>query len=260
MNSEPIVSESSTIQPCLVIGTPCFGRLVSDIYVSSLLKLQMACQQRNIRLQLQLLGGDALITRVRQNIVAYFLSEEASTHLLFIDADIGFEPEQVFRLMNFDAEVTAAVYPIKRIDWEKVATLASAKKTPLESAALSYMIEFENTQRIDVREGFAKVLFAGTGFLMIRRAALLRMVEGYPELRYSHDHKHNDRLSTTNWRYALFNCMIDEASGVYLSEDFSFCKRWTDMGGEIWADLESRLTHVGALSFRGDLATQFSPA
>jgi len=51
--------------------------------------------------------------------------------------------------------------------------------------------------------------------------------------------------------------MIDPATGTYLSEDFSFCKRWTDMGGEIWADLESRLTHVGTMSFRGDIATQF---
>jgi hypothetical protein len=54
--------------------------------------------------------------------------------------------------------------------------------------------------------------------------------------------------------------MIDEATGTYLSEDFSFCRRWTRMGGEIWADLESKLTHVGAYSFTGDFSTQFSPA
>ena len=62
------------------------------------------------------------------------------------------------------------------------------------------------------------------------------------------------------WRYALFNCMIDEASGIYLSEDFSFCRRWTDMGGEIWADLESRLLHVGAVTFEGNVMTQFTSA
>ena len=51
--------------------------------------------------------------------------------------------------------------------------------------------------------------------------------------------------------------MIDQATGIYLSEDFSFCRRWTDLGGEIWADLESRLDHVGPATFHGDLATQF---
>lgn len=250
----------TTAHPYLVVGTPCYGRQVTDIYAASLLKLQLACQRRDIRLKVRMHGGDALITRARQNIVAHFLGEEAATHLIFIDADIGFEPEQVFRLLDFDGDVTAAIYPIKRIDWEKVAASAGAKRVPLESAALTYMVEFENGQRIGVRDDFARVSYAGSGFLMIRRRALLSMMERYPELRYSHDHKPGDTLSGSQWRYALFNCLIDEATGTYLSEDFSFCRRWTGMGGEIWADLRSRLTHVGAFSFKGDVATQFSSA
>jgi len=55
----------------------------------------------------------------------------------------------------------------------------------------------------------------------------------------------------------LFNCIIEKENGVYLSEDYSFCRRWTDLGGEIWVDLQSRLTHVGTLAFNGDVATQF---
>jgi hypothetical protein len=54
--------------------------------------------------------------------------------------------------------------------------------------------------------------------------------------------------------------MIDGQTGTYLSEDFSFCRRWTAMGGEIWADLESKLTHVGTVDFAGDISTQFSTA
>ena len=247
-------------QPYLVIGTPCFGRQVTDLYASSLLKLVLACQRRDLRLQVQMSGSDALITRARQNIVAHFLGIEAATHLLFIDADIGFEPEQVFRLLDFDAPMTAAVYPIKRIDWEKVAALAQAGRAPLHKAALSYMVEFVDSGPIETRNGFAKVGYAGTGFLMIRREALVDMIAHYPELRYARDHKPNDKLAGSPWRSALFNCMIDSETGTYLSEDFSFCRRWTAMGGEIWADLESKLTHVGAVDFTGDMATQFSPA
>ena len=249
-----------TPQPYLVIGTPCYGRQVTDLYAASLLKLLLACQRRDIRLQVQMTGSDALITRARQNVVAQFLAIEAATHLLFIDADIGFEPEQVFRLIDFDAAMTAAIYPIKRLDWDKVAATVQAGRAPLSSAALSYMVEFEGGAQIAVRDGFARVSYAGTGFLMIRREALLAMIQHYPELRYSHDHKPNDKLAGSPWRSALFNCMIDDKTGTYLSEDFSFCRRWTAMGGEIWADLESRLTHVGALDFTGDIATQFSSA
>lgn len=251
---------SPTPSPYLVIGTPCYGRQVTDLYAGSLIKLTLACQQRGVRLQVQMTGSDALITRARQNVVAHFLHIEAATHLLFIDADIGFEPEQVFRLLDFGAPMAAAVYPIKRIDWEKVAAAAQAGRGPLNSTALSYMIEFASSGPIETRDGFARVSFAGTGFLMIERQALLAMIEHYPELRYAHDHKPNDVLAGSPYRSALFNCMIDTETGTYLSEDFSFCRRWTGMGGEIWADLRSRLTHVGAIDFRGDLATQFSAA
>ena len=251
---------STAIQPYLVIGTPCYGRLVTDLYAASLVKLVLACQKRDIRIGVQMAGSDALITRARQNIVANFLGIEEATHLLFIDADIGFEPEQVFRVMDFDAPMTAAIYPIKHIDWAKVAASVQAGRTALESAALSYLVDFENAQDISARDGFARVSFAGSGFLMIRRGALLAMIEHYPELRYARDHKPNDNLSGSPWRYALFNCIIDQETGTYLSEDFSFCRRWTAMGGEIWADLQSRLTHVGTVSFTGDLSTQFSTA
>lgn len=249
---------SSTPQPYLVIGTPCYGRQVTDLYAGSLIKLTLACQQRGVRLQVQMTGSDALITRARQNVVAHFLHIEAATHLLFIDADIGFDPDQVFRLLEFGAPMAAAVYPIKRIDWEKVGAAAQSGRGPLHSTALSYMIEFPNNGSIETRDGFAKVSFAGTGFLMIQRQALLSMIEHYPELRYSHDHKPNDKLAGSPYRSALFNCMIDGETGTYLSEDFSFCRRWTTMGGEIWADMNSRLTHVGAVDFAGDLSTQFA--
>ena len=117
--------------PYLIIGTPCYGRQVTDLYTASLLKLVLACQQRDIRIGVQMAGSDALITRARQNIVANFLENEAATHLLFIDADIGFEPQQVFRLLDFDAAMTAAIYPIKHLDWPKIAASVHAGRTPL---------------------------------------------------------------------------------------------------------------------------------
>ena len=67
--------------------------------------------------------GDALITRARASLISQFLDDPDATHLLFIDADIGFEPEQVLRLIECGADMCAAVYPIKRIDWDKVKTI-----------------------------------------------------------------------------------------------------------------------------------------
>jgi hypothetical protein len=186
------------------------------------------------------------------------LSNEAATHLLFIDADIGFEPEQALRLLQFEAPMCSAVYPIKRLDWEKVMACVQADRAPLQSASLTYMLEFQEGEQIQMRDGFAKVSFAGTGFLMIQRQAILAMIERYPELKYEREHGPNSQSGEAMWRYALFNCMLDAESGFYLSEDFSFCRRWTDIGGEIWADLQSRLIHLGSVPFEGNVATQFT--
>jgi len=244
----------------LAIGTPCFGGQVTSQFTASLLKLQRACDRRGIGLSVLLQGGDALITRARQNIVAHFLGNPVASHLLFVDADIGFEPEAAFRLIEFGADMAAGVYPTKKIDWPKVKAIAAQGREPIDAAALSYVIEFLEPGRIGVKDGFARVRYAGTGFLMIRRPVLERMQAHYPELRYTREHQALDPLKDSPHRYALFDCLIDRATGTYLSEDFSFCRRWTEMGGEIWADLTSKLSHTGPLTFQGDVATQFGPA
>jgi len=244
---------------CLVVATPCFGGQISVVYAASIFKLQKVLRaSADIELKVLFKDGDALITRARASLAAQFLDDPDATHLLFIDADIGFEPAQVLRLIECGADMCAAIYPIKRIDWDKVRTVIAAARPNPAAAALNYVFEVADPAAVVTCGGFAKVRYAGTGFLMIRREALERMCAHYPHLRYRRDHSVEAATASAN-RFALFDCMIDE-NGTYLSEDFSFCKRWSDMGGEIWADLSSALSHVGPLVFRGDLSSQFAAA
>ncbi len=242
----------------LVVATPCFGGQVSAVYALSLLKLQTRLRRyRDFTLKVLMRDGDALITRSRANLLSQFLDDPTATHLLFIDADIGFEPEQALRLIECGADMCAAVYPIKRIDWQRMKNALSCEQ-PNPAASLQYAFEVEDPNAVIANSGFIKVRYVGTGFLMIRRAALERMCAHYPQLRYRRDHS-TDAATESENRFALFECAIAE-DGTYLSEDFAFCKRWTDMGGEIWADLDSRLHHIGPMTFCGDLASRFAPA
>jgi hypothetical protein len=241
----------------LVIATPCFGGQISVSYAASLFKLQTAVRSYNeINLKILFKDGDALITRARASLLSQFLDDPSATHLLFVDADIAFEPEQVIRLIQCGADMCAAVYPVKRIDWDRVRASVEADRPNLGAASLKYVFEVDDPSAVIERAGFVKVRYAGTGFLMIRRAALERMCAHYPRLRYARDHS-TDAAAPSSNRYALFDCTIAE-DGTYLSEDFAFCKRWTDMGGEIWADLNSKLTHIGPTAFCGDLSSQFA--
>ena len=253
ISSPPIAPASVN----LVIATPCFGGQISILYAASLFKLQKLVRTySDFNLKVLFKDGDALITRARASLISQFLDDPAATHLLFVDADIGFEPDQVLRLIQSGAEMCAAIYPIKRIDWDKVKTTIEAARPNPSAAALKYVFEVENPNAVIARAGFVRARYAGTGFLMIRREALERMCAHYPRLKYKRDHSLDATTASEN-RFALFECMIAE-DGTYLSEDFAFCKRWTDMRGEIWADLNSKLNHVGPMAFCGDLSSQFA--
>jgi len=243
----------------LLLMTPCFGGQVTTLFAGSLLRLQAACLARGLPFDWRLHGGDALITRARAELMTSFLDETDATHLLFVDADIGFAPEQVFRLLEFGADVAAAAYPTKRFNWPVLTRLLRDGHPAAEAASFNYVLGVENTAAVAVRDGFASVRYAGTGFLMLRRSALLTLCAAHPELRYRGVQAAEDRLKDSPHRVALFDCMIDPDSGAYLSEDFAFCRRWTALGGEIWLDVRSRLSHAGGYTFEGDLAMQLRP-
>jgi hypothetical protein len=245
--------------PVIAILTPCFGGLVTAAYHASMQDFQLACLAKDIKLRSKMIVDDGLITRARAELVAWFLDSDA-THLLFVDADIGFKADQFFRLLAFDVDVAAAAYPAKRVDFEKVARDAIAGRPNLESASLTYVVAWKEGRQVEAKNGFARARFAGTGFLLIKRKAIERLCAAHPELRYRSTQPAASfpREQVAKERFALFDPIIEPNTGEYLSEDYAFCKRWTDLGGEIWIDLHSRLDHVGPCTFTGDLSTQFT--
>ena len=89
--------------------------------------------------------------------------------------------------------------------------------------------------------------------MLIRRQVFTRMKQAYPHLRYSAAHVAAAPSQSPN-QYALFDCMIEPETGVYLSEDYTFCRRWRDLGGRIWLDAQGGLIYVGQYEFAGDPA------
>src|ERR1700728_4472122 len=161
------MSTSCTADKINLVGaTPCFGGQISVLYAASLFKLQQRIRRyRDLNLKILFKDGDALITRARASLISQFLDDPGATHLLFVDADIGFEAEQVVRLIECGADMCAAVYPIKRIDWDRVKQSIAASAPDPATAALRYVFEVENPGAVIEKAGFIKVRYAGTGFL-----------------------------------------------------------------------------------------------
>jgi hypothetical protein len=234
--------------PFLYVATPCYGGMVNLFFLQSVIALQRACREQGVGLHVELMGGDALITRARSRLAARFLAHPEATHMLFVDADIGFAPENVFRLLDSGRDMVAAVCPLKHIDWDKARAAALAGVEDLQAVSIGYVVRFIPTpdKSVEVEEGLAKVAYAGTGFLMISRPALTRIVEANPQLRARVDGE-PDPIPM------VFDTLIEPATGQHLSEDYAFCRRWAELGGEIWADFEARLTHVGHAAYTGSL-------
>jgi hypothetical protein len=237
----------------LVVATPCYGGQVTVKYLTAALALQRSADQRGIRIDFLCLSSSALITHARNRLVAIFLDQPSATHLLFIDADQGYEPDQVFRLLGFDADVCAAVSPKKIFNWDKITRAVKEGRDP-RTAGLDYVVNFvRQGTTIETKAGFARATAAGTGFMMIKRGAIEKLCIAYPELRGWIEL--SDRES--GGYFGLFDCLRDPETGASLSEDLSFCKRWIDVGGEIWVDTESKLSHTGPVTFDGNLSSQF---
>jgi hypothetical protein len=132
----------------------------------------------------------------------------------------------------------------------------------VQQAALSYVGTFCPEAERKQEGDFVTGIYAGGGFQLIRRSVLERMIAAYPETRFRRVHglsmsgSRREAVPSENL-FALFDCIIDPETGAYLSEDFSFCRRWRQIGGEIWIDAASKLTHSGPYEFVGDHASRF---
>jgi hypothetical protein len=240
-------------QPNIVIATPCFGGLMTHVYVNSLFKLMGASRQYGFKLALFTAAHDSLITRSRNALVKSFLDATAASHLFFIDADIGFEPEAVQRLVALDEEVVAGMYPVKVVDWARVGqnVRPGMSEEALRESGLHYVGTPCSGSELEERSGFVTGKYAGTGFMMIKRCAIERLIAAYPETRYQAMQTYPAPKPEGSPFYNLFDCMIEPETGTYLSEDYTFCHRFRKIGGKVWLDTESRLRHVGAMEFQG---------
>lgn len=236
----------------IAVATPCYGGQVFQNYFMSVLKLVYAAARHGVSLSFIIRGGDSLIPRTRNSIVAEFLATDPYTHLLWIDADIGFEPDAVFRLLRADRDVAAGVYPMKSINWPDQIPAMSRGEFAAKYARYPFN---PKGGRITVdQDGFIEVLDAPTGFMMIKKSALMTMVDKLPDHKIIADHMpglEHIAEKIAKYDYRFFDVMT-EPNGRYLSEDYAFCRRWQDIGGQIFVDAASNLSHQGGHVYQGN--------
>jgi hypothetical protein len=158
------------------------------------------------------------------------MSNTAATHFMFIDADIRFQPESILQMIACDKEVIGGLYPKKALP-------------------VNYVINLKPETKI--QGDIFTVDTTGTGFLLFKRSVYEKMIAAHPDTKYVDDVGLGKQFEPM--MYSIFDCKID-AKGHYLSEDWLFCRRWQDLGGEIWVHSKVLLNHIGHYEFQGDLS------
>lgn len=160
-------------------------------------------------------------------------------------------------MLSFGEPVVAGLYPLKVLDWEHAPVCGVQSQ---EEGALRYCGEACAGDDLKRRDGFVTGVYAGTGFMLIAREALEKMVDAYADLGYAGMHAFTEGRRPNRTHYALFDCLIEPSQRVYLSEDYAFCWRWRQLGGKIWLDTVGRLTHTGPHDFQGNPAPRYRQA
>jgi len=207
------------------LAMPCYGGMLTESTFMSYIKWANTARQLGIDWTLETMVNESLISRARNTLTAKFLEMPESSHLMFIDADIGWEPWHLLVLLNRDVDFIGGLYPMKTMPIKWVVN------------------GFEGAE--EGADGLQEVSKAGTGFLLIKKHVFEKMNSHPAVKRYNNDigldPKYDQYLKT------YFDTAVRQ--NRYYSEDWTACENWRDLGGKIWVDKRVLLRHTGTYTF-----------
>lgn len=199
-------------------------------YVKSLLKIQDAVKAAGGDIDWGEMPYCSDVSLARNRLIGSFYQSN-HTHMLMVDSDMGYNPEDALRLVMSGYDVVGGAGPKKEYPLRFCLDASNEMGQPLGG-------------EYNAATGALEVSHIGTGFLMIRRAVVDKMVAAYPELAFDVGHGKTE--------YALFDPLITKAR-LRKSDDYAFCHRWKAIGGKIYALPAIRLKHTGSHTFEGSL-------
>jgi len=212
-----------------MIALPCHGGIVSEKTTMSLFNLGKLLARNNIPHGLLTQANSSLITQGRSKIANFFINNTEHEYLLFLDSDIGFNPEDVLKMLSYNIDIVSGAYPMKTIP-------------------IRYCIDILQPEQ---RNGdLVKIGGNGMGFVLVHRNVFLNMSQHFPELKYSPPTNDSNYPVTEAEIHNSYHYFMEHKEGQsFLSEDKSFFFRARMLGYDVWLDTSIKLQHVGSHIF-----------
>ncbi|PWU06763.1 MAG: hypothetical protein C5B43_01235 [Verrucomicrobia bacterium] len=207
----------------IFIATPAFDGKVNVQYACSLCDTRLCMAANNIHTLVRINTSGSLLVRERNDLIKAFIETDA-THMLCIDSDIGWNPTDVKKLIDYDEDFVAALYPARGPD---------------KCFIFRGVYEDENKKMTISEKGLLQMEYIPAGFMLLKRCVLEKMIADFPELYYI---PKDESLKHTAGHYLFATEIWD---GEFWGEDYVFCRRARQSGFKIWIDPTIELDHAG---------------
>jgi hypothetical protein len=250
--------------PKVFIATPMFGGSANYMYMISLINLLTKLGMNGIPSMFEIAANESLITKARNILVEGFLRSDC-THMLFIDADLGFDADDVLRMVQSNKPLIGGQYAKKKINWDVVKRVVQ-NVPDIPSPHINAVVAESTFRPIGDQMSFdinqpVEVESIATGMMLIKREVFTEMMDKLPDIKIisggseTMDPKTMTRITDSHREsHAFFDVSIDPETRSYTSEDFTFCKRWRELGGQVWLAPWTRTVHVGTYEYVCDLS------
>jgi hypothetical protein len=215
----------------------CYNQTVNVFYMMKIIELIILLKQNNYDITIEPIGFESLIPRARNYAAAKMLDNKENTHLLFIDTDIVFNPQDVIKLLQADKDVITGIYPKKFLNPESASYPVSF--------CINGQIKITNNDKIFEAD------LVPTGFMLIKRNVFEKIIQLNSNISYKNNI--NGYKTETNIFYNFFPIHIESITNHLLSEDFAFCKLVQQSGLKVYCHSDITLTHIGYHSYTGNL-------
>jgi hypothetical protein len=244
----------------LLIAIPVYGGMAYADFMMSVFNLCKELNKYEISHEIKLIQNESLITRARNGFVAMFMENLNYTKLLFLDSDLIFNPITILRMIKEQDDksklILGAIYPKKQLNWSKIKHFSNKVDTnelEIRSTDLNYNFKYyrdsnNNKHQVKIENNFVEVNDLATGCMLIDKKAISIIINKNRNSKYTNNCY---GYGNSNTFYDIFKTGV--VDGLYLSEDYYFCKLARDCGIELWADTSATLVHIGRHNYTGCL-------
>ena len=239
----------------IFVATPMYGGQCTGYYTQSMLTLGPVLNQNGYDMAYSAMFNESLIQRGRNALAHGFMQRPECTHLMFIDADIKFNPQDIIKMIEADKDIICGIYPKKEINWVEVekAVKEGVPTDRLKTRTASVVVnlkDYAGSVTVPVSEP-VEIFNGGTGFMLIKRSTFETMKSVVSS--YNNDVLFLDGAISNDRITEYFACAIEPGTERLLSEDYFFCWKAREAGLKVWAAPWAQLGHFGSYLFEGGL-------